>query len=86
MIVGGSFMDPSHARAFMWDSSNGMRDLQEVLEKDYGLALPGWTLLAAFDVTPDGSVITGYGRNPAGNEEAFRISLPSSTIQERIDR
>lgn len=54
-----------------------MRSLQSVLETDYGLNLTGWDLQCAFDVTPDGSVIVGGGKNPSGQQEAFRAVLKS---------
>ncbi len=30
--------------AFIWNSSQGMRSLKQVLTNDYGLNLTGWTL------------------------------------------
>ncbi len=66
----------SGAEAFIWDATNKMRSLQEVLATDFGLDLAGWQLLAATDITPDGSTIVGYGTNPAGQREAWLASLP----------
>ena len=39
IIVGGSFSGPDNGDAFIWDSIHGMRNLQTVLEKEYGLDL-----------------------------------------------
>jgi probable HAF family extracellular repeat protein len=75
IIVGGSFKDRSHGTAFIWDSTHGMRSLQSVLLNDYGLKLIGWNLQSANAITPDGSVIVGWGTNTSGQQEAFRVML-----------
>src|SRR5262249_6266851 len=50
VIVGrGSTAGPvSHSRAFIWDSTQGMQDLREVLISQ-GDDLTGWTLIEALD-------------------------------------
>jgi probable HAF family extracellular repeat protein len=75
IIVGGSFKDRSHGTAFIWDSTHGMRSLKSVLLSDYGLNLIGWNLQSANGITPDGTVIVGWGTNPSGQQEAFRVVL-----------
>ncbi len=75
IIVGGSFSGPASGDAFIWDSTNGMRKLQTVLQTEYGLNLTGWTLQNASGITPDGNVIVGHGINPSGKQEAFRVVL-----------
>jgi hypothetical protein len=59
--------------AFVWDESTGIRDLQNVLASDHGLAasLDGWILQEATAVSEDGLRIVGYGLNPNGNTEAW---------------
>ena len=57
--------------AFIWDDSNGMRNLREVLENDFGLDLTGWRLQVATDVSDNGLKIVGYGINPMGKREAW---------------
>jgi uncharacterized membrane protein len=47
--------------AFIWDTVNGMRNLKQVLQADYGLNLAGWTLTRANAMSADGSVIVGDG-------------------------
>ena len=64
--------DPQN-EAFIWNSVNGMRGLQNVLENHMGLDLPGWTLTAARDISYHSRVITGYGINPDGNQEAWLV-------------
>jgi probable HAF family extracellular repeat protein len=80
-IVGSSFSDPAHGNAFIWDAEHGIRNLQSVLQADYNLNLTGWTLEAASGITPNGKVIVGWGTNPSGQTEAFRVEasfLPDS--------
>jgi probable HAF family extracellular repeat protein len=75
-IVGGSYSSGmSSAKAFVWDSAHGMRDLQELLQKVYAVDLTGWTLENAFGVSDDGTVIVGSGKNPSGNSEGFQVVL-----------
>lgn len=73
VIVGGSYSGPENSEAFIWDSINGMRNLKTVLQTVYGLDLTGWTLKNATGISPDGKVIVGQGKNPSGNQEAFRV-------------
>jgi len=63
------------SRAFIWDSTNGMRILKDVLV-DCGLDLTGWTLTEAWDVSNDGPTIVGRGYNPQGIGEAWVATLP----------
>jgi uncharacterized membrane protein len=62
-------------KAFIWDQTNGMRDLAEVLT-DLGLDLTGWTLIEATGVSRDGTVIVGWGTNPNGDTEAWIAVIP----------
>lgn len=61
--------------AIIWDQLHGVRNLQRVLEVEYGLALAGWTLKSASTVSDDGMVIVGNGLNPFGQTEAWLINL-----------
>jgi len=78
IIVGGSYVNMSNGQAFIWDSVNKMRNLKTVLQTEYGLDLTGWTLQSASDITPDGNVIVGWGVNPSGQQEAFRVALDTT--------
>jgi len=60
--------------AFIWDATNGMRNLRTVLV-DAGLNLTGWTLQEAKGVSADGLTIVGYGTNPKGDTEAWVADL-----------
>lgn len=74
VVVGSSF-GPGGERASIWTQADGMRSLQDVLESEHGLMLDGWTLLRANDVSADGGTIVGDARNPAGQLEAWVVTL-----------
>jgi len=67
-------------RAFIWDSENGMRDLQEVLI-DRGEDLTGWELREAAGISDDGLVIVGTGINPESRPRGWVTApvLPTPT-------
>ena len=73
-VVGYSEAEPQGYHAFLWTEADGMRDLKEVLENDYGLDLTGWKLSLAYDISDDGTAIVGYGTDPAGRTEAWRAA------------
>jgi hypothetical protein len=62
--------------AFVWDSTRGMRHLDDVLASEQGLPITGWTLLEAVDVSFDGTTIVGNGINPSGQSEAWIAVVP----------
>jgi len=74
----------SSAYAFIWDATNGVRDLQQVLTNTYGLGtqLTGWQLTDATGISDDGNVIVGDGNSPnsgTGYTEAWRATLYSTS-------
>jgi probable HAF family extracellular repeat protein len=84
VIVGrGTTMDPrSDVRAFVWDTTEGMRDLRDVLISQ-GDDLTGWSLIESLDVSADGRSIVGRGINPAGQEEGWLARLgPQQVVPE----
>ena len=52
-VVVGNFISPQVA--FVWDASNGTRNLKTVLEVEFGLDLTGWTLQTARGISNDGA-------------------------------
>lgn len=80
IVVGGSRVNQSAStyEAFIWTQAAGIRRLDDVLQ-EAGVDLGGWRLEAAYGISADGKVIVGYGRNPAGNPEAFRAVIPEPT-------
>jgi len=71
------FSDELGSVAFIWDELRGTRLLADALLADYGLDTSGWTLNMISDITPDGMTMVGYGLNPAGDFEAFKIVVPA---------
>ncbi|MGD0784395.1 MAG: PEP-CTERM sorting domain-containing protein [Sedimentisphaerales bacterium] len=65
--------------AVIWDAINGVRNLSEVLQSQYGLDLSGWTLTKATGISDDGTVIIGTGTNPQGNTEEWMVTIPEPT-------
>jgi hypothetical protein len=72
-------VSPNDRRAFVWDEVNGMRLLSDYLTSSLGLDLTGWTLIDAYAMTPDGSVIVGEGRNPNGQTEGWIARIAPSS-------
>jgi uncharacterized membrane protein len=80
IIVGKMIKSNSFDKvAFIWDQTNGVRDLQQVLTADgLGSSLSGWALTDATAITPDGNTIVGNGIDPQGQQEGWIVSLSSS--------
>ncbi len=76
IAVGSSAIDTVIGRAaIIWDEQNGIRNIKNVLETDFGLDLTGWELIEAVDISDDGLVIAGNGINPLGQEEGWVVHL-----------
>ena len=74
VIVGRVWTDKG-AEAFIWDATNGMRNLQDVLT-GYGLDLTGWQLdNYHFGISDDGMTIVGGGKH-FSNYEAWVAHIP----------
>jgi len=62
--------------AFVWDSVNGMRPLDQLLIS-LGVDLTGWVdLVQATGISADGKTIVGLGFSGAGRLEAFIAVIP----------
>jgi probable HAF family extracellular repeat protein len=75
VVVGVAQAGSGVKEAFVWDASNGMRPLVDVLS-DAGLDLAGWHLDEARAISDDGLTIAGSGRNPNGFTEAWVAVIP----------
>lgn len=64
--------------AFIWDATNGMRLLKDVLVDDWGLDLTGWGTLAQgnLSISDDGLVIAGTGTPPGGGQQGWVAIIP----------
>lgn len=74
-IVVGYSQTASGEQAFIWDETNGMRNLADVLVSSFGLDLTGWTLARAVGLSANGRTIVGQGVSPAGHNEAWIAHL-----------
>lgn len=63
------------SRAALWDQTNGLQYLHEILEAN-DIDLLGWKLMGITDVTPDGQTLVGYGQTPDGRIDAFIATIP----------
>lgn len=70
-------------KAFVWDKVSGMRDLQDLLENDYGLDLSAWSLIAATGVSDDTRRIVGYGNGPGPGFRVFLVTLDEPLLPPR---
>lgn len=71
IVIGTTFQDGG-AFPGLWTPRHGTRRISAVLEAA-GVDITGWTLERVSDITPDGKIIVGYGTNPDGQTEGFRI-------------
>jgi probable HAF family extracellular repeat protein len=73
-VIVGSSSSVIGNEAFLWDATNGMRSLSELLT-DLGVDLSGWTLSTANAISADGKTIVGSGINPSGQQEAWAANI-----------
>jgi hypothetical protein len=72
--VGGKGNTDNGDEAFIWDATNGMRNLKSVLSSS-GVDMTGWILRVATGISSNGNVVVGWGTNPSGNTEAWMAHL-----------
>ena len=80
IVIGGDQWSPSGGIAWIYDETNGVRNMKTVFENDYGLDLTGWTLYAALDISDDGKKFTGVGINPDGLTEAWYVDVSAVPV------
>jgi uncharacterized membrane protein len=69
-IHGGRFKE----RAFLWRDQKGI--LLDPFITNQGAVVPeGWTLMVSSIISPDGNTIYGWGFNPDGAPEMFKVVL-----------
>lgn len=62
-------------RGFIWQEGKGVTNLDVFLSKRGVTVPPGWILSVASLISPDGNTIYGFGSNPAGQTEMFKITV-----------
>jgi probable HAF family extracellular repeat protein len=79
VVVGRSLITSSTGseRAFRWTAQQRrMEDVREALLARGVTSVQNWILISAVDVSADGRVIVGFGRNPSLQFEAWLAVLP----------
>ncbi len=76
VVVGGSSGSVSGGEAFLWNATEGMQNLNDVLIAAGVSGLDGWILREATAVSADGRTIVGWGTNPVGGYEAWIATVP----------
>lgn len=74
-IVVGAASTASGMRPFIWDAQHGMRNLVDVLSRDFALNLTDMTLTEAVGISGDGLKIAGNAVNENGRPEAWLADL-----------
>lgn len=75
-IVVGDSGPPGDRVAFVWTAAAGMIALRDHIASVNSGAVPeGWVLGTAAAVSTDGSVIAGWGFNPDGQVEGWRVAM-----------
>ena len=75
VVVGGSSLLGGGTHAMLWNSTQGMVDLNTYLPS-IGIDLTGWTLTSALGISADGSAIAGYGKYN-GIDRAYLVTIPA---------
>ncbi len=65
----GQVVGMSGSHAFVWDSVDGMQDLNDLLDASG----TGWQLTHPYDINDRGQIV-GFGTNPAGLSHAFVLT------------
>jgi Immunoglobulin I-set domain/Abnormal spindle-like microcephaly-assoc'd, ASPM-SPD-2-Hydin len=65
------------SEACLWLPNGARVNLKRELERQFGLNLAGWELSSVEDVSPDGLLLCGRGRNPSGRWDTWIVQLPS---------
>jgi hypothetical protein len=69
-VHGGRFKE----RAFLWRDQKGVL-LQDFIINQGAVVPDGWTFMVASIISPDGNTIYGWGLNPSGLVEMFKVGL-----------
>jgi hypothetical protein len=82
IIIGSATADASGEIGFVssiWGEVHGWRRTDQLLI-DIGIDLSGWDEVVASDISDDGRLIVGIGRNPDGRFEAWLADLSNPTL------
>ncbi|MFG0286123.1 MAG: hypothetical protein ACF8R7_17030, partial [Phycisphaerales bacterium JB039] len=76
-LIGGVSTSGGAGVAFIWDRLHGIRDLNDVLQNEYGLDLQGVLLTEVEAISDDGLTLVGGGFNPAGRAVGWIAVIPA---------
>lgn len=65
-IVAGWGTTARGREAMIWDAVNGIRELKEILTKEYDIDLVGWNLSEVIRMSSNGMILAGHGTGPQG--------------------
>lgn len=75
LVVGLARLDGDLV-SYVWTEAKGFKFFTDVLS-DAGVPLDGWNTLRVTGVSDNGLTFTGEGRNPAGQREAWIVTIPA---------
>jgi hypothetical protein len=70
---------PERSAILSWTEAAGIFSLKELLAGE-GIDMTGWSLEYAAEVSADGWTIVGWGINPEGDTEAWKITLDAAPV------
>ncbi len=77
VVVGSIINEDEHYQlAYIWDKNNGMRYLKDVLEHEYGFDFSGSVLAEAYNISPDGSILSGVGYDSQDKGFYWEVTIP----------
>lgn len=74
-VVVGSALVANEWVAFVWTPGRGVRTVDEMLRREFGIDTTGWRFTEATGVSRDGRTIVGAGWNPLGQLDGWRAGL-----------
>jgi hypothetical protein len=81
VIVGHWHSHLGGVDTFIWDSTHGLRDLEDMLTAG-GADLTGWKDLGAWGISGDGRTIVGIGHHVGGLREAWVARIDDAPIED----
>lgn len=82
---GSTVVGALYADSIIWDDTNGMRILEEVLETELGLFLGSWKPVQAYAVSFDGQTIAGVARRQSDGVSRGFIARLGVAIESDAD-
>jgi hypothetical protein len=84
----GSVVVGDNGTAYIWDATNGWRDLKTALINEYYIpaaTLANWTLTRSTGISDDGLTITGYGELAGGSRHGWVAYIRVEPLEVDLD-